>query len=135
MRLTLEEVDKRRAQLDSCALSMFEHLGELKSFFVEVCPIQSQHHHCLFFLKNLIDNLILQGISDRVPLVKVVVPKNQSHSFITQGSPDTMVRFGLRNYAFPLIIVNRNDTKNVQPVYVKYRKSRPPAVVHLYRCV
>ncbi|CAG01002.1 unnamed protein product, partial [Tetraodon nigroviridis] len=66
LRLTLEEVEKRRAQLDSCALSMFEHLGELKSFFVE-------------------------GISDRVPLVKVVVPKNQSHSFITQGSPDTMV--------------------------------------------
>lgn len=33
-----------------------------------------------------------QGISDRVPLVKAVVPKNQSHSFITQGSPDTMVR-------------------------------------------
>ncbi|XP_056884546.1 neurobeachin-like protein 1 isoform X3 [Takifugu flavidus] len=66
VRLTLEEVVKRRAQLDSCALSMFEHLGELKSFFVE-------------------------GICDRVPLVKVVVPKNQSHSFITQGSPDTMV--------------------------------------------
>lgn len=26
-----------------------------------------------------------------MPLVKAVVPKNQSHSFITQGSPDTMV--------------------------------------------
>lgn len=114
MRLTLEEVDKRRAQLDSCALSMFEHLGELKSFFVEVCPIQSQHHHYFitffffFFLKTLIDNVILQGISDRVPLVKVVVPKNQSHSFITQGSPDTMVRFGLWDYAFPLIVVTTN---------------------------
>lgn len=34
---------------------------------------------------------MLQGISDNVPLVKAVVPKNQSHSFITQGSPDTMV--------------------------------------------
>lgn len=33
----------------------------------------------------------MKGISDNVPLVKVVVPKNQSHSFITQGSPDTMV--------------------------------------------
>ncbi|TKS66257.1 Neurobeachin-like protein 1 [Collichthys lucidus] len=34
---------------------------------------------------------LLKGISDSVPLVKAVVPKNQSHSFITQGSPDTMV--------------------------------------------
>jgi len=34
---------------------------------------------------------LFQGISDNVPLVKAVVPKNQSHSFITQGSPDTMV--------------------------------------------
>uniref|UniRef100_A0A673BD12 Neurobeachin-like protein 2 n=1 Tax=Sphaeramia orbicularis TaxID=375764 RepID=A0A673BD12_9TELE len=34
---------------------------------------------------------MFQGISDNVPLVKAVVPKNQSHSFITQGSPDTMV--------------------------------------------
>uniref|UniRef100_A0A671YZN8 Neurobeachin-like protein 2 n=1 Tax=Sparus aurata TaxID=8175 RepID=A0A671YZN8_SPAAU len=66
VRLSQEEVEKRKAQLDSCPLSMFEHLSDLKSFFVE-------------------------GISDKVPLVKAVVPKNQSHSFITQGSPDTMV--------------------------------------------
>ncbi|XP_069377494.1 neurobeachin-like protein 1 isoform X2 [Paralichthys olivaceus] len=66
VRLSQEEVEKRKAQLDSCPLSMFEHLSDLKSFFVE-------------------------GISDNVPLVKAVVPKNQSHSFITQGSPDTMV--------------------------------------------
>ncbi|XP_034031730.1 neurobeachin-like protein 1 isoform X2 [Thalassophryne amazonica] len=65
VRLSLEEV-KRKAQLDSCPLSVFEHLSELKSFFVE-------------------------GISDNVPLVKAVVPKNQSRSFITHGSPDTMV--------------------------------------------
>uniref|UniRef100_A0A7N6A220 Neurobeachin-like protein 2 n=1 Tax=Anabas testudineus TaxID=64144 RepID=A0A7N6A220_ANATE len=66
VRLSQEEVEKRKAQLDSCPFSMFEHLSDLKSFFVE-------------------------GISDNVPLVKAVVPKNQSHSFITQGSPDTMV--------------------------------------------
>ncbi|CAN9498147.1 unnamed protein product [Ophioblennius macclurei] len=66
VRLSQEEVEKRKALLDSCPLSMFEHLTDLKSFFVE-------------------------GISDNVPLVKAVVPKNQSHSFITQGSPDTMV--------------------------------------------
>lgn len=46
------------------------------------------------------DNVVLQGICDRVPLVKVVVPKNQSHSFITQGSPDTMVRFGSSEIMF-----------------------------------
>uniref|UniRef100_A0A3Q3QH30 Neurobeachin-like protein 2 n=1 Tax=Monopterus albus TaxID=43700 RepID=A0A3Q3QH30_MONAL len=66
VRLPQEEVEKRKTQLDSCPLNMFEHLSDLKSFFVE-------------------------GISDNVPLVKAVVPKNQSHSFITQGSPDTMV--------------------------------------------
>lgn len=32
-----------------------------------------------------------QGISDGVPLVQAVVPKNQAHSFITQGSPDVLV--------------------------------------------
>ncbi|KAM6945740.1 LOW QUALITY PROTEIN: neurobeachin-like protein 1 [Aplochiton taeniatus] len=66
VRLSLEEVERRRARMDTVPLSIFQHLTELKSFFVE-------------------------GISDNVPLVKAVVPKNQSHSFITQGSPDTMV--------------------------------------------
>uniref|UniRef100_A0A4W5JX16 Neurobeachin-like protein 2 n=1 Tax=Hucho hucho TaxID=62062 RepID=A0A4W5JX16_9TELE len=66
VRLSLEEVEKRKGRLDASPLSIFEHLAELKSFFVE-------------------------GINDNVPLVKAVVPKNQSHSFITQGSPDTMV--------------------------------------------
>ncbi|KAM3585663.1 uncharacterized protein V6R79_023778 [Siganus canaliculatus] len=66
VRLSQEEVEKRKAQQDSCPLNMFEHLSNLKSFFVE-------------------------GISDSAPLIKVVVPKNQSHSFITQGSPDTMI--------------------------------------------
>lgn len=36
MRLTQEEVEKRKAQQDSCPLNMFEHLSDLKSFFVEV---------------------------------------------------------------------------------------------------
>ncbi|XP_059426100.1 neurobeachin-like protein 1 [Carassius carassius] len=66
VRLSLEELEKRRTRLDSCPLNIFEHLTELKSFFIE-------------------------GISDNVPLVKAVVPKNQSHSFISQGSPDTLV--------------------------------------------
>ncbi|XP_062302263.1 neurobeachin-like protein 1 isoform X3 [Osmerus eperlanus] len=72
VRLTLEESEKRKARLDTSPLSMFEHLTELKSFFVE-------------------------GISDNVALVKAVVPRNQSHSFITQGSPDTMVTLS-QNY-------------------------------------
>nr|XP_023698354.1 neurobeachin-like protein 1 isoform X3 [Paramormyrops kingsleyae] len=66
IRLSLEEVGKRKSKLDTCPLNMFEHLSELKSFFVE-------------------------GICDNVPLVKAVVPKDQSHSFISQGSPDTLV--------------------------------------------
>ncbi|XP_042558754.1 LOW QUALITY PROTEIN: neurobeachin-like protein 1 [Clupea harengus] len=66
VRLSLEELEKRKARLDSCPLSVFEHVTELKSFFVE-------------------------GISDGVALVKAVVPKNQSHSFISQGSPDSLV--------------------------------------------
>ncbi|XP_036425657.1 neurobeachin-like protein 1 isoform X1 [Colossoma macropomum] len=66
VRLSLEELEKRKSRLDSCPLSIFEHLTELKSFFVE-------------------------GISDNCALVKAVVPKNQSHSFISQGSPDTLV--------------------------------------------
>ena len=36
MRLSLEEVEKRKERLDACPLSIFEHLTELKSFFVEV---------------------------------------------------------------------------------------------------
>ncbi|XP_066543971.1 neurobeachin-like protein 1 isoform X1 [Amia ocellicauda] len=66
VRLSAEEVEKRKARLDACPLNIFEHLPELKSFFVE-------------------------GISDDIPIVKAVVPKNQSHSFISQGSPDTLV--------------------------------------------
>lgn len=33
----------------------------------------------------------LQGISDGVPIVKAVVPRTQSRSFISQGSPEILV--------------------------------------------
>ncbi|XP_035380132.1 neurobeachin-like protein 1 isoform X1 [Electrophorus electricus] len=66
VRLSREELEKKKARADTCPLNIFEHLTELKSFFVE-------------------------GISDDVALVKAVVPKNQSHSFISQGSPDMLV--------------------------------------------
>lgn len=107
VRLSQEEVEKRKAQLDSCPLNMFEHLSELKSFFVEVCLKRKRVTSQLLLSSICLQNVswilipspfILQGISDRVPLVKAVVPKNQSHSFITQGSPDTMVRLGASTY-------------------------------------
>ncbi|NXR74405.1 NBEL2 protein, partial [Pycnonotus jocosus] len=65
-RLSAESAARRLAQLDTRSPNVFENLGQLKSFFVE-------------------------GISDGVALVQAVVPKNQAHSFITQGSPDILV--------------------------------------------
>nr|XP_013812182.1 PREDICTED: neurobeachin-like protein 2 [Apteryx mantelli mantelli] len=65
-RLSAESASRRLARLDTHSPNVFENLGQLKSFFVE-------------------------GISDGVALVQAVVPKNQAHSFITQGSPDVLV--------------------------------------------
>uniref|UniRef100_A0A673BD77 Neurobeachin-like protein 2 n=1 Tax=Sphaeramia orbicularis TaxID=375764 RepID=A0A673BD77_9TELE len=47
VRLSQEEVERRKAQLDSCPLSMFEHLSDLKSFFVEVCGFVTVSQNCL----------------------------------------------------------------------------------------
>uniref|UniRef100_A0A674JEQ9 Neurobeachin like 1 n=1 Tax=Terrapene triunguis TaxID=2587831 RepID=A0A674JEQ9_9SAUR len=66
-RLSAEEVVQRQTKSDSSTLNLFQHLPELKSFFVEV------------------------GISDGVPIVKAVVPRNQSRSFMSQGSPEILV--------------------------------------------
>ncbi|NWY04565.1 NBEL2 protein, partial [Nothoprocta ornata] len=65
-RLSAENAARRLARLDTHSPNVFENLDQLKSFFVE-------------------------GISDGVALVQAVVPKNQAHSFITQGSPDVLV--------------------------------------------
>ncbi|KAM8810447.1 neurobeachin-like protein 2 [Eudromia elegans] len=65
-RLSAESAARRLARLDTHSPNVFENLDQLKSFFVE-------------------------GISDGVALVQAVVPKNQAHSFITQGSPDVLV--------------------------------------------
>ncbi|XP_026578840.1 neurobeachin-like protein 2 [Pseudonaja textilis] len=65
-RFSAESAARRVSRLDTYSPNIFENLDQLKSFFVE-------------------------GISDRIPLVQVVVPKSQSHSFMTQGSPDMMV--------------------------------------------
>ncbi|XP_064410109.1 neurobeachin-like protein 2 [Latimeria chalumnae] len=66
VRLSAEEAAKRLARHDSYSPNVFENLGELRAFFVE-------------------------GISDDIPLVLALVPKNQPHSFITQGYPDILV--------------------------------------------
>uniref|UniRef100_A0A7M4E3Q1 Neurobeachin-like protein 2 n=1 Tax=Crocodylus porosus TaxID=8502 RepID=A0A7M4E3Q1_CROPO len=66
-RLSAENAARRLARLDTYSPNVFENLGQLKSFFAEV------------------------GESDGIPLVQAVVPKNQAHSFITQGSPDVLV--------------------------------------------
>ncbi|CAM5094801.1 unnamed protein product [Eretmochelys imbricata] len=66
VRLSAETATRRLARLDTYSPNVFENLDQLKSFFVE-------------------------GISDGVPLVQAVVPKNQAHSFITQGSPDVLL--------------------------------------------
>ncbi|XP_060103886.1 neurobeachin-like protein 2 isoform X3 [Heteronotia binoei] len=65
-RLSAENAAQRLARLDTTSPNVFENLSQLKSFFVE-------------------------GISDGIPLVQAVVPKNQAHSFMTQGSPDMLV--------------------------------------------
>uniref|UniRef100_A0A673B7T6 Neurobeachin-like 1 n=1 Tax=Sphaeramia orbicularis TaxID=375764 RepID=A0A673B7T6_9TELE len=78
--------------------------GMISNFGQTPCQLLKVHIRCMILTKEwfdhrlskpIIDNLkaflAKVGISDNVPLVKAVVPKNQSHSFITQGSPDTMV--------------------------------------------
>uniref|UniRef100_A0A803VVA4 Neurobeachin like 1 n=1 Tax=Ficedula albicollis TaxID=59894 RepID=A0A803VVA4_FICAL len=69
-RLSAEEVVQRLTKSDTSTLNIFQHLTELKSFFIE-------------------------GISDGVPIVKAVVPRNQSRSFISQGSPEILVTTSL----------------------------------------
>ncbi|XP_020924320.1 neurobeachin-like protein 2 isoform X2 [Sus scrofa] len=65
-RLSAEEAAQRLARVDTNSPSIFQHLNQLKAFFAEV-------------------------ISDDVPLVLAMVPHQQPHSFITQGSPDLLV--------------------------------------------
>ncbi|KAM8967194.1 neurobeachin-like protein 2 [Pelodytes ibericus] len=65
-RLSAESAVRRLSRLETHSLNVFENLTELKSFFAE-------------------------GMMEGVPLVLTVVPKNQAHSFITQGSPDVLV--------------------------------------------
>ncbi|XP_053569691.1 neurobeachin-like protein 2 isoform X2 [Bombina bombina] len=65
-RLSAEHAARRLSRLDTYSPNVFENLRELKSFFVE-------------------------GMMEGIPLVQTVVPKNQFHSFMNQGSPDILV--------------------------------------------
>uniref|UniRef100_A0A8C3XAF6 Neurobeachin-like protein 2 n=1 Tax=Catagonus wagneri TaxID=51154 RepID=A0A8C3XAF6_9CETA len=65
-RLSAEEAAQRLARVDTNSPSIFQHLDQLKAFFAEV-------------------------ISDGVSLVLAMVPHQQPHSFINQGSPDLLV--------------------------------------------
>uniref|UniRef100_A0A286ZRL3 Cytochrome P450 family 20 subfamily A member 1 n=1 Tax=Sus scrofa TaxID=9823 RepID=A0A286ZRL3_PIG len=54
-------------------------------------------------LEGMINNFgqtpcqLLKGISDGIPLVKAIVPKNQSRSFMSQGSPELLITVSM-NY-------------------------------------
>ncbi|OCT63836.1 neurobeachin-like protein 1 isoform X1 [Xenopus laevis] len=65
-RLSAEEVYLKQSKLDSATLNLFQNLPDLNSFFIE-------------------------GISDDVPVVKAIVPKNQLRSFLSPGSPELLV--------------------------------------------
>ncbi|XP_040213180.1 neurobeachin-like protein 1 isoform X2 [Rana temporaria] len=69
-RLSAEEVLMRQTKLDNAPLNLFQNLTEMKCFFIK-------------------------GISDDIPVVKAIVPKNQMRSFITQGSSETLVTINL----------------------------------------
>uniref|UniRef100_A0A452VAA3 Neurobeachin like 1 n=1 Tax=Ursus maritimus TaxID=29073 RepID=A0A452VAA3_URSMA len=71
-RLSAEEAVQKQTKTDTSTLNLFQHLSELKSFFIE-------------------------GISDGVPLIKAIVPKNQSRSFMSQGSPELLITVSM-NY-------------------------------------
>ncbi|XP_045053926.2 neurobeachin-like protein 1 isoform X4 [Desmodus rotundus] len=71
-RLSAEEAVQKQTRTETSTLNLFQHLPELKSFFIE-------------------------GISDGIPLIKAIVPKNQSRSFMSQGSPELLVTVSL-NY-------------------------------------
>ncbi|PIO13532.1 hypothetical protein AB205_0195120, partial [Aquarana catesbeiana] len=65
-RLSAASAARRLSRMDTYSPNLFEKLSELKTFFGE-------------------------GMMEEVPLVLTVVPKNQAHSFMTQGSPDVLV--------------------------------------------
>ncbi|NXP08041.1 NBEL2 protein, partial [Thinocorus orbignyianus] len=90
-RLSAESAAQRLARLDTRSPNVFENLDQLKSFFVEVRTTLGGSLARVWPEGCPLDVVSPQGISDGVALVQAVVPKNQAHSFITQGSPDVLV--------------------------------------------
>ena len=75
-RLSIEEIAKKASKNQTQLLNVFDHLSELKAFFVEV------------------------STSDSDPLVYVNVPRSQPKSFIYQGMPDIMVSSHIFNMSW-----------------------------------
>lgn len=71
-RLSAEEAIQKQTKTEISTLNLFQHLPELKSFFIE-------------------------GISDGIPLLKAIIPRNQSRSFMSQGSPELLITVSM-NY-------------------------------------
>uniref|UniRef100_A0A2K5YND7 Neurobeachin like 1 n=1 Tax=Mandrillus leucophaeus TaxID=9568 RepID=A0A2K5YND7_MANLE len=71
-RLSAEEAVQKPTKIDTSTLNLFQHLPELKSFFIE-------------------------GISDGIPLLKATVPKNQYRSFMSQGSPELLITISMNS--------------------------------------
>ncbi|XP_038194419.1 neurobeachin-like protein 1 isoform X2 [Arvicola amphibius] len=71
-RLSAEEAIQKQTKTEISTLNLFQHLSELKSFFIE-------------------------GISDGIPLLKAIIPQNQSRSFMSQGSPELLITVSI-NY-------------------------------------
>ncbi|NXA09748.1 NBEL2 protein, partial [Sapayoa aenigma] len=91
-RLSAESAAQRLARLDTRSPNVFENLDQLKSFFVEVRTTLGVTGERWGWPGRCPPAAVSpQGISDGVALVQAVVPKNQAHSFITQGSPDVLV--------------------------------------------
>ncbi|XP_071942779.1 neurobeachin-like protein 1 [Antedon mediterranea] len=66
-RFTLEEAARKTLKTQQGVLNLFNHLSELKAFFVEASATDSE------------------------PLVYVNVPRTQARSFIQHGMPDNMI--------------------------------------------
>ncbi|XP_069082133.1 neurobeachin-like protein 1 isoform X2 [Pleurodeles waltl] len=66
VRLSTEEAVQRQTKVETATFNLFQNLTELKSFFIE-------------------------GISNDIPIVKALVPKSQSRSFMSQGNPEILV--------------------------------------------
>lgn len=93
-RMSAESALRRQARLETTPPNIFEQLTKLRPF-VEV---GSPGHYLNVQLVNLTLYLtynvacvclyvcLLQVVSDGLPLVQAVVPKNQNRSFIIQGS-------------------------------------------------